>query len=74
MLLLFLDYSNSGDFSKEQLEEILQVLLLLWLFHEDYYGKIFRPVTDPELGGPVVTTTTVPGVAPTDLQAAAACR
>lgn len=49
LLLLFLDYTNSGDFAKDQLEEILQVLLLLWLFHEEYYGKIFRPVTDPEL-------------------------
>jgi len=49
MLLLFLDYTNSGDFTKDQLEEILQVLLLLWLFHEEYYGRVFRPVTDPEL-------------------------
>jgi LCP family protein required for cell wall assembly len=40
----------------------------------DVPGERVDPVTDPELGGAVVTTTSVPGVAPTDSQAAAACR
>jgi hypothetical protein len=49
ILLLFLDYVNSGDFTPQQLEEILGLLLLVWLFHEEYYGRVFREVTDPEL-------------------------
>lgn len=49
IMLLMRDYLSDGDFSRLQLEEIMQLLLLTWLFHEEYYGRVFRPVTDPEL-------------------------
>lgn len=55
IMLLMRDYLSDGDFNRLQLEEIMQLLLLTWLFHEEYYGKVFRPVTDPELDEALTT-------------------
>lgn len=40
------NYVLTGRYSAGQLDEILQMFLLTWLFHEEYYGmEIFQPLT-----------------------------
>ena len=38
-------YVWTGEYNAAQLDEILQLLLLTWLFHEQYYNMIFQPLT-----------------------------
>lgn len=46
LLELYMEnYVLTGEYDGEQLSEILQIFLLTWRFHEEFYGRRFQPLT-----------------------------
>jgi hypothetical protein len=46
LLELYMEhYVLTGEYTGEQLSEILQIFLLTWHFHEEQYGRQFQPLT-----------------------------